>query len=503
MIASGANRLQVLREASPFDVCIVGSGFAGIVLAKDLVSRGVRTLVLESGYGLLRWLLDRRLPALAAYEFTGDTRYPLKRTKARIVGGNSNFWTGRAERFHPSDFEPHPYTPPENPWPIRYDDLEPYYCRAESTLRVAAGEFSRWAAPRSQPPPLPPRKNIQPLRELLRRVDVELDVSATAIPRRALRFFRVNHEILPSFSGAPHCVLVRGATVTRLETDDTGRVCGAEVRTLEGDRAVARAQYYVVACGGMETPRLLLLSRSQRFPRGIGNTYDRVGRGFNEHASINLYGSMRHSKGTIWPRHKIARSHQFYETYRQRGLGALLLNVIQSWVFPNHLLPFRLRDVPRYAGHLLERVVRPTLYLGTTIEMKVSDENRVTLSEKMRDAFGNPLCHLIFNYQQEDLKMLECSRELCLRLYRGLAVTRIREAEVNFSMHHQGTCRMGDNPKTSVVDRNLRVHECANLFLCGAEVFVTGSAVPPTLTIVALAHRLGDHLTALVRRPGG
>jgi choline dehydrogenase-like flavoprotein len=86
------------------------------------------------------------------------------------------------------------------------------------------------------------------------------------------------------------------------------------------------------------------------------------------------------------------------------------------------------------------------------------------------------------------------SRELVRSIYERLGITDIREGPDNFSMHHQGTCRMGDDPRTSVVDRNLRVHESANLYVCGAENLVSGGAVPPTLTIVALAHRLADHL---------
>src|SRR5688572_6461831 len=131
-----ARDLGALDAAEPYDVCIVGSGPAGTVLGTQLVEAGLKVLMLESGGSILDWLRDKRLKQLASYEFTGDTNYPLTRTSTRVVGGNSNFWTGRADRFHPSDFEQHPYTPPDNPWPFRYPDIEPYYDRAERTLRV-------------------------------------------------------------------------------------------------------------------------------------------------------------------------------------------------------------------------------------------------------------------------------------------------------------------------------------------------------------------------------
>src|SRR5476651_2713363 len=97
--------LAALAPPASYDVCIIGSGPAGTLLGTKLAGAGVRTLILESGRGLVAWLSDRRLRSLADYEYTGDTNYPLALTTSRILGGNSNFWTGRCERLHPSDFE--------------------------------------------------------------------------------------------------------------------------------------------------------------------------------------------------------------------------------------------------------------------------------------------------------------------------------------------------------------------------------------------------------------
>ncbi len=131
--------------------------------------------------------------------------------------------------------------------------------------------------------------------------------------------------------------------------------------------------------------------------------------------------------------------------------------------------------------------------------MKPDDENRVTLSKNAKDCFGNPLAHLTYNLTEEDRKMLVGCRELTLEIFRRLGVHVIREAAPAYSRHHIGTCRMGDNPTTSVVDRNLRVHECPNLYIGGSETFVTGGAVGPVLTIVALAHRLAEQLDSRLR----
>ncbi len=491
--------LDAIDASEPYDVCIVGSGPAGTILATTLAEHGVRTLLLESGNSLLDWALDDRLKKLTEYEVSGDLAYPLTHTTSRIVGGNSNFWTGRCERFHPTDFETHPYTPAENPWPISYEDLEPYYYRAEQTLRVRGGRLSEFAPPRREDMPLPPRPDISSLKRYMALAGLTLDDSPTATPKRGIRFFRVHKEVLPRFLESGCGTLVSGVTARRILTHRAGDVSGISIQTLDGTEKTARARAYVICCGGLQTPRVLLLSRSEQWPDGIGNAYGRVGLGFNEHPSLNFYGLVRHNRMTISPKHAIGRTHQFYETCRAEGLGSIHAVVIQSWVFPNHLLRYRLKDMPRHLWKILRRAVRPTLYMSPTLEMKPVDSNRVTLSTHKVDPLGDPIAHLHLSFSDEDLRLLERSREISLEILGRAGARDIDEIEQTWSRHHLGTCRMGSHPETSVVDRDLRVHGCSNLFLCGSEVFVTGAAVQPVLTIAAFAHRLGDHLARELR----
>jgi choline dehydrogenase-like flavoprotein len=490
---------DALDAKDAYDVCIIGSGPAGTILGRELVARGVRTLIVESGSGFLQWLLNRRLRSLATYEFTGDTNYPLKNTKARILGGNSNFWTGRCERLHQSDFDRHPYTPPENPWPVTYDELAPFYESAENLFRVRGGKRSEYAPRRNGNLPLPPKPDISYLKSLFKQAGVVVDDSPTATPSKAIRFFKVQKEILPDFLSSPSATLVTGLTATRLLPDSNGRLVGAELHTLSGEKKIARAKIYVVACGGIETPRLLLLSRSEQFSRGIGNAHDMVGRGFNEHPSVNFYGKIPHELGTLMPTNKIGRSHQFYSDFRSEGLGSILPVFRQSWILPHHTMEFKLSNIPRNIRSTLSRLLMATLYIGVTIEQKISTDNRVTLSDRKKDIFGNPIAHLVFNYCDEDLMLLNRCRDFVRNIYGRLGAADIFETEVGWSRHHQGTCRMGDNPANSVIDRNLRVHECSNLYVCGSEVFVTGGAMQPLLSIAAFSLRLGEHLPGRLR----
>lgn len=486
--------LEALGASDSYDVCIIGSGPAGTIVAATLARRGVRTLLLESGRGLGSWLTDGRLKSLARYDYTGDTNYPLIRTTSRVLGGNSNFWTGRSERLHPSDFAPHPYTPVDNPWPIHYAHLEPYYDVAEELLRVRGGPRSHFTPPRRAPLPLPGKPDVTYLKNLCAGFGVEVEDSATATPTKSLRIFNVRKEILPGFLKSGSGTLITGVTVTRLVAGPDQRIVSAEVKTLDGRVGNARAKIFVVCCGGIESPRLLLLSASESFPNGIGNAHDSVGRGFNDHPTMGFYASIPHSWGTLVPTNKIARTHQFYSTFRAEGLGAMIPVFRQAWLLPNHILPFTLVNIPRNTLSLLGRVAKAAFFIGAGIEMKISLANRVTLSNLHQDIFGRPIAHLIFNFSDEDRALIERTRTLIRGWFSQVGATGIREAPIAYPRHFQGACRMGANPRTSVVDGNLRVHESQNLYVCGCEVFVTGGGMGPTLSIAALALRLADRL---------
>ena len=157
-------------------------------------------------------------------------------------------------------------------------------------------------------------------------------------------------------------------------------------------------------------------------------------------------------------------------------------------------MAFRASQVPAHIASFFSRFALATLYIGAVIEMRISDSNRIALSERKRDSFGNPLAHLVFSYAEDDLRLLERCREMIRGFYSTLGASRVYEDEVTWSRHHQGACRMGTNPATSVVDPDLQVYDTPNVFVCGSEVFATGGAMQPCLTIVALAQRLGEHL---------
>lgn len=490
-----------------FDVCIIGSGPAGAVLGKLLVGNKIRTVIIESGPDPSSKPIDPRFRALEVYRSSGSIKYPVEASRSRALGGTSNIWTGRCPRLHPIDLEINAYTPDDAPWPITYNELEPYYEQAEKTLRVRGGALSDYNPPRSRALPLPPDLDISDLKTMMKEVGVTVDDSPTSTARetnapvgliieliKGKRHLRVAEDILHDFFTSPHAVLLSGLTVTRIIPESDGRIFGVEAKTLDGSKRIVRARIFVVACGGIESPRLLLLSRSKYYPNGIGNRNGLVGRYFMEHPRISFYGKLRRKYSTISPFYRVGRSYQFYEKFKRQGLGSVRLGFRQSWIFPEDLEDRSNPNFLKKFATLIRRAVKPFLMITATCEMLPSRENRVTLSSDLNDLFGNPAADLSLNFGLDDVRTMENVRGLIQKIYKDLEAHEIVEADITWPHHHLGTCRMGDNPKTSVVDRDLRIHGIQNLYVIGSSVFVTGGASPPTLTIVAFTHRLAEHL---------
>ncbi len=460
--------LADLKPDAEFDVCIVGSGPAGTTLGLELIERGLRTIVLESGGA---WDSERGGTGadLDRYRTVGPQVYPLGGSRLRAVGGTSALWTGRASRFHPSDFDPsNPYLPDGARWPLTYAEMEPYYIRAEETLRVRGGGNSPHRAPRSRP--LAGGLDLKPeLVDLLERMELIAEPPPTSSSRWGEGPWRAHVDGLPDLTQSERADLVTRATATRIEVDGGNTVSGLVVRDPDGTVRTVRAAHYVVACGGAESARLLLLSRSPSFPRGIGNHGDQVGRNFMEHPLIELVGTVPDAAGDRWG--AAATSHQFYDALKREALGGMDLTI--------YLKPTEERN----------------LVLRGALEMEPSSRNRVSLSTSSRDVFDDPGADLHLEWTHKDLATWERVRGILSDLLHRAGARGIEESAIKWSHHHMGTTRMGPDPSRDVLDPHLRVHGVENLYVLSSSSFVTSGGSHPTVFIVALAHRLADHLT--------
>ena len=309
------------------------------------------------------------------------------------------------------------------------------------------------------------------------------------------RFLPVR-ELLPELTAARAGTLVAGVTVTRLTTDGNGRVVGATCRAPDGSSKTARAKTYVVAAGAIETPRLLLLSRSQRSPVGLGNEHDRVGRGFGDQAILTACGGLPHC--ARWPARSLPlHTEEFHRLFRREGLGS-----IHPFVRSIGLLE-RARQldggVPGCVAAMLTAWRRLPLAVSCRVEILPAEANRISLSVAAKDAFGDPIAHLDFDYSQEDLRLIAKVRAWLDRWLDRFGALETSQRETDWADTPTGTCRMGADPRTSVCDARLRVHTAPNLYVCGGAVLPRSGALPIELTVAALASRLADHIAARAR----
>lgn len=494
-------------------MCIVGAGAAGITLARELAGASRRVLLLESG----GFTADAKTQALHQGRLSGLTYYPLTVCRLRYFGGTTNHWDGECRPLNEIDFEAREGVPMSG-WPFDRAHLEPHYRRAEAICQVDPGAYapSDWAT-REQP---------------------ELPAGGSALQTHILqlspptRFGAVYREDLER---APNITVYTHANVLDLETDPGKRsVTRLVAATLERNTFSVTAKAVVLATGGIENPRLLLLN-------GLGNGL--VGRCFMEHLAVEtsrwLPADAELPLGLYKP-HEARRG-----DYRGRVIASLMLppEVIRQERLPNfryevldrtgkkqhapkgeqslrHLAgnlrrgkaPDRffthvwnvLSDLGGAAGVVRQKMggSAPQLITLEHIAEQVPNlDSRVTLTEE-RDALGRRRVDLAWRLSDVDRDAIRRTQELMARTLGQAELGRLQTVlaedpaawPVKGQHHHMGTTRMHADPAQGVVDPNCRVHGMSNLYIAGSSVFPTSSSGTPTLTLVALALRLADHL---------
>ena len=520
--------LQPLVDA---DVCIVGAGAAGGVLALELARRGVRVIVLESGPRhdfARRWEYVRRyvrhqnpwrtpLRELDRHTVGGPQPYRLEGKRARGIGGSTLHWEGYALRFHASDFRLRSLHRIAEDWPLSYQDLEPYYGLAERALGVAGANDEPWASARSSPFPLPPfpfsssdglfapacrslgvgfhhlpqARNSQ---AYAGRPQCRACGTCAVCPTGAKASTDLTH--IPDAEATGNARVITEATVLRLGLDRSGEVSAAVYARPDRVEQRLTARVFVLAGGAIENARLLLLSASRGFPTGLANRSGLVGKFFMSHPSIDVTGRAREKVHPYRIGFSTAMSRQFAIERERATRGAFLLEFLNS-AGPT---PEQIAVASGLSGEALRRHVREQF--GHSLGIRVYGEqlpsrvNAVSLASNVRDYFGSPAPHIHCGVGQYERKALDEAKDVASKILTAMGLSQIRSTGLTYAGHQLGTHRMGDDPATSVVDVNLRCHDVPNLYLVGGGCFVTASASPPTLTIVALAIRAAEHISA-------
>jgi GMC oxidoreductase/FAD binding domain-containing protein len=520
-----------LREAPPAspiesDVCVIGAGAAGLTVATELGRAGLDVVLLESG-GLAP---EEGTQALNDLKVTG---YPVREnfmSRARYYGGSCNLWAGRSMRLTPEDIAPEA-DPERVGWPLSYVELSEWYPAAGRVLRLP--DIGLFEATQH-------RSGLSPVERAL--FDSGLVTPTVSLWARGP--MRVGAARRVELSRSSRVRVLLHGNALRLRTAPDGRAVAAlDAAVLHGPVFELRARRFVVACGGVENARLLLLSN-------LGNEHDLAGRYFMDHPRA-VFGRVRLARGARLP---YLRGRPVADGKLQLGIG-VPSQIRRSQGLLNHYATLesefsgytaagyqsliktakvvlqkgytgsrwevgrsRLGDIPGLIYLLTPKELMPhplyRLYWATRsalhprpdgrarvivyfCEQPPDRESRVVLAEA-RDAFGQPKAELRWRIGPEVTQSLLALQERLAVSLRSAGIGAVEpgagEPRYTDASHHMGTTRMSRDPRLGVVDPHCRVHGLANLYVAGSSVFPTAGHANPTPTIIALALRLADHL---------
>ena len=491
------------------DLCIVGAGAAGITIAREFANSALRVCLLEAGGLSVEPAVDR----LSEIESVGNPYWAnhgdVNANRLRFFGGATNHWGGHCAPLERDDFEKQSWIAYSG-WPYEYDELRAYYNRAHDVLEL--GEFNYDSA------------TIGSSLRLQEFPFSESSVVTTVSRYNPVRFGLKFGGQLDEASNV-QVILYSDVSDVKMKEATSDEVASVLVKTIAGNQFSVKARYFVVACGGIENPRVLLMSNRQR-ASGLGNHSDLVGRFFQEH--------LWYPSGYILPRSgNLGLSYylgeQPYRDIRVRAHLALPSAVVQELQIPKFRAEVLTVSAARQAAGAIKRNVSfedvmalisdpvglgtvmrcksdaaPTAYqLGNNVQQVPNPDSRVKLSTKM-DQFARPQPQLDWRLSRLDQEGVVRAQHFVAREVgrSGFGRMRIEMSERSEDFlkgclgggHHMGTTRMDDDPARGVADGNAKVHHTHNLYLAGSSLFPTGGWANPTLTIVATSIRLADHL---------
>jgi choline dehydrogenase-like flavoprotein len=504
-----------------YDVIIIGTGAGGGTLAYRLAASGKKILLLERGDFAARekqnwdpdsvFIANRYTSKDTWYDSSGKAFQP---GSHYFVGGATKVYGAALYRLRQQDFgEIRHYDGVSPAWPIEYQDLEPYYTKAERVYHVHGERGADpTEPPASAPYPYPAvshEPRIAELHDALRREGIKafhapsaimLDEERPAFSRcircetcdgyPCLVQAKADAEVVcvrPALE-YPNVTLIPNSEVVRLKTSASGREVTEVVVRRRDEEETYSGDVVVVSAGAANSARILLLSANDRHPRGLANGSDMVGRNYMFHNNAAFFAISRQENPTRFQ--KTLAINDFY--FGDGDFGYPLGN-IQMLGKTN--AAFLAAGAPRFAPEFsLEVIARHALDFWLMTEDLPDPNNRVTLNEHgqivLSYAFNNqePMRRLIAKLKSL-LKAADCHPHLLPNeIYMG------KTLPIAAVGHQAGTCRFGTDPKTSVLDRNCRAHELDNLYVVDTSFFPSIGAVNPSLTAMANALRVGDHI---------
>jgi choline dehydrogenase-like flavoprotein len=535
--------------SSTVDFVVVGSGAAGGVIAKELATRGLSVVILEQGPRLTQTQFEHdefkyyfqsgiSNTAPVTWRQTATEKAEVGRGAllyAKLVGGSSVHFTANFWRLRPIDFiEASKLGTIAGTgladWPITYEELEPYYTKVDWEVGVS-GEPGWGDPPRSRPYPMPPLPN-KSAGVIFERAANKLGWHPSPAPM-AINSQPHNGRppcqqcgycmgfgceygakssslatVIPIAEQTGRCEVRPNSYVRKVETDTKGRVTGVVYYDAEKREQRQKARAVVLCCNGAETPRLLLNSKSNRFPQGLANSSGLVGKYLMFNGASLATGIFEHPLNEYKGAQVTRLALDWYDSDPKRGFyGGGGIDARFGATYPIGFAlggapPFHPTWGPMFKRYLRHGFTRQMSLYGHSTSLPL-ETNNITLDPKVKDEFGVPVLRVTYKDHEDDLRMSEFllarSKELFeaadADMYWGTPVT-----VQAFTAHLLGTCRMGNDPKASVVDKFHRAHDVPNLFICDGSSLVTSGRGQPTMTIMALAFRAGEKIAEFAKR---
>ena len=483
------------------DICIIGAGAAGITIAREFIGTATRVTLLESG-GLE---FDKQTQSLYDGENIGHPSFDVNVNRLRYFGGTTNHWAGHCRPLDPIDFKQRDWVP-HSGWPLSRKELDPYYRRSQPIVGLGPYEY----------------EDLEFWQNRIKLPDLDLDENRliTAVYNQSppTRFGKQYHRELEKASNID---VYLHANVLDIQSNDTAsQVTDLKVSAISGPEFSVTAKTYILAAGGMENARLLLLSNNTA-PAGLGNDNDLVGRYFMDHILLRPGVDVSFTDPFVnlqlyQHRHKVDGGSMFAilaspeKLLIKEKLTNFRMHLIKASKIKRMPLGRVFPELDDVAGDLDSAPARKDnedhVDVHLVLEPLPNPDSRITLSDK-KDLFGQQKIDVNWQLKDRDLDhayraielaALEFGRMGIGRAYGTLFVHKDRWPEnMEAGRHHCGTTRMTDNPKTGVADKNCKVNNVSNLYLAGSSLFPTIGYANPTLTIVALALRLSDHIKGL------
>jgi choline dehydrogenase-like flavoprotein len=520
--------MYAVTNSDHYDVIVIGSGPGGASLAQRLAPSGKRILMLERGGYLPRsranW--DSKTVFVDGAYQAPDTWYGKNNESFHpglhyYVGGNSKVYGAALFRLREKDFGEVRHKDGISPaWPIRYEVFEPYYCQAEELFHVHGqrGEdpHEPWSSKTYAYPPVSHEPRIQALNDTLLReglhpfhlpLGILLDEqdglptpTSPCIRCDAFDGFpcptnaKADAQVIcvdPTIAAYTNFTLLTGAFVSKLETDASGRTIRCVHVTRNGQEERYSADIVVVACGALSSALLLLRSANPTHPRGLANRSDQVGRNYMRHNMSVLMALLKERNDTVFQKTLAVSDYYFGADDWEYPLGLIqMCATSHGEQIRGEALPSWLAFVPEMP---FEKMAQHSMNFWLQSEDLPHPENRVLYDgDKVVLAIteGNEeAAHRLKSKLEGLLEPIGAHRHLFeRRLYLG------KDIPIGGTAHQAGTCRFGTSPLSSVLDLDCRAHEVDNLYITDASFFTSIGAVNPTLTIIANALRVADHI---------